>query len=162
MQPVCSTKFVLARASALHGAKLFAKLWCSTPAAPHPAFFRSSALKRRLGSTLTHTCRPQQTSRSTPPRVIVRTRLIPVYATPLVPRPGFLSKARVVQVATGPRGWLAETIRTIGGTSGSFCWSPMQSVAESSRRLASSIWSLIEVAISYHTKVAICVSHDTG
>ena len=93
--------------------------------------------KRRRGSTLTHTCRPQQTSGSTFPRVIVRTRLIPVYATPLVPPPGFSLKARVVQAATDPRGWRGETIRTIGGTSGSFCWSPMQSAAESLRRLAS-------------------------
>jgi hypothetical protein len=38
----------------------------------------------------------------------------------------------------------------------------VQSAAESLRRLASLILSLIEVAISYHARVAILISHTTS
>jgi len=117
-------------------------------------FFRSSALMRRPGSTSTHTFPPQRMSRSSPQQAIARRRWIPVCATPSGPPPGSWSMAHVVPAATGPRGWRAETTRTIGGKSGSFCRSPEQLVGESLRRLALETWS--------RTQSGHIVSHESG
>src|SRR5450432_2107011 len=77
---------------------------------------------RRLVSIAPHKFPRLQTFRGNPRRAIVRKRWKLKYAIPRVRRRVLVWKALVALDAIALREWIAETIRTTGGTTERFFW----------------------------------------